>query len=380
MRVLNIVSDSVESSASIHHVHLHIEQQLRLRGAITESLLLTGAPHKDFGPSLAGSFDILRRPRKHPIAYRVLRAKVRQRIVSGNYTCVIADGMMSANLLLDIQPTIDSRIRFLLVVHGRVTAMKPRLPILRKAIRRGELPQWQVVAVSKDSAAHLEPQLPASLRPVDVVENCIDARAVQTSLLDRGRARKALGLCDDNVVVGAIGRMSAEKDYGTLIRAFSLCDLPGAILLLIGDGKERIELERMAKQSGVGDKIVFAGFLAEARRYLKAYDCFVMSSRTEGSPIALLEAMAAGSPIVSSSITPLTAALPPHYPHVFEVGDPLALAKQLNSVIAMSGSERECLGDSLLVHVKRRFSPQLFGDKYDRLVRGAPDSQGEACA
>ncbi len=151
-------------------------------------------------------------------------------------------------------------------------------------------------------------------------------------------------------------------------------------MLLIGDGKERIELERMAKQSGVGDKIVFAGFLAEARRYLKAYDCFVMSSRTEGSPIALLEAMAAGSPIVSSSITPLTAALPPHYPHVFEVGDPLALAKQLNSVIAMSGSERECLGDSLLAHVKRRFSPQLFGDKYDRLVRGTPDSQGEACA
>jgi glycosyltransferase involved in cell wall biosynthesis len=380
MRVLNIVSDSVESSASIHHVHLHIEQQLRLRGVVTESLLLTGAPHKDFGPSLVGSFDTLRRPRKYPIAYRILRAKVRQRIVSGNYTCVIADGMMSANLLLDIQSTIDSGIRYLLVVHGRVTAMKPRLPVLRKAIRRGELPQWQVVAVSEDSAAHLEAQLPASLCPVEVAENCIDVEAMHVSLLDRVQARKALSLRDDQIVIGAVGRMSAEKDYPTLIRAFALCDLPNAVLLLIGDGKERFELEGVARQNGVADKVVFTGFLAEARRYMKAYDCFVMGSRTEGSPIALLEAMAAGSPIVSSSIPPLANALPPSYPYVFEVGNPSALTEQLDNLMAMSGSERKLLGNSLVAHVKRRFSPQLFGDKYYRLVGGVLDSRGDDCA
>ena len=368
MPVLNLVSHSGEASASIHHVHLHIEQQLRAQGVAVRSLLLSGSSHKDFGVPLISDFDVLRRPRKHPIRYRLLRAKFKQFLRQGRYDCVIADGLLSANLVMDLKRELTPATKLLMVIHGRVRLRKAKLPALFRVLNAGHIRDWELIAVSRDSAAYLEEQLPTSERPVQVIENCIDATVLNEGLLSRKVARLALGIDSEATVVGTIGRMSAEKSYETLVRAFAVADIPGVILAMVGDGKERPALQALVKELGIADRVIFSGYMAEARRYLKAFDCFVMTSKTEGSPIALLEAMGAARPVVCSAIPPLVDALPEGYPHVFEQGDVQALARELENVIAMAASQRSDLGRDLESLTRSRFAPALFGEKYRQLV------------
>ncbi|WP_372810042.1 glycosyltransferase [Litorivivens sp.] len=369
MPVLNLISNSGEASASIHHVHMHIEQQLRVKGIIVESLLLSGVPHKDFGAPLVRDFDALRRPRKHPIGYRVLRSRLRRRLEQGDYDCIIADGLLSANLLMDLQRSLSLDGKFILVVHGRVRIKKTKLPSLFKSIERGRIAGWRVIAVSSDSARHLEPQLPPELGSIDVVENCIDADELAEGLLDRDVARRALGLAPGAVVVGTIGRMSSEKDYETLVRGFAAANIPGAVLAMVGDGKERQALQALAAGLGISGQVIFSGYMAKAYRYLRAFDCFVMTSKTEGSPIALLEAMAAARPVVCSDIPPLIDALPYQYSFVFEQGNATALARQLEAMVGLTPENRDALATSLESMTRERFSPALFGEKYSALVK-----------
>lgn len=370
MRVLNLVSDSAESSVSIHHVHRHIEQQLRVQGVVVDTQLLAGSSRSDFGDALIGDPDALRRPRKHPIAYRRLRYRLKKRLLQGLYDNVIADGLLSANLLLDVQRSLPYEIACILVIHGRVKALRPKLTHINKAIKRGVMPGWRFVAVSKDSADHFQCQLPDSLPGVQVVENCIDSDNLSVELLDVSSARKALGLSESALVLGAIGRMSPEKDYLTLVRAFARVTIEQAVLVMIGDGKESESLRREVKQLGIEERVVFTGFLSNAKRYLRALDGFVMTSKTEGSPVALLEAMAASRAIVCSDIPPLVAVLPDNYPYVFHQGDPEALAACLSKFAGLSEPQRSALGNSLEVSVRHRFSPASFGKKYHDVLLG----------
>jgi glycosyltransferase involved in cell wall biosynthesis len=103
------------------------------------------------------------------------------------------------------------------------------------------------------------------------------------------------------VEVVSIGRLALPKDFGTLLRAVALLP-PGTVrLTLLGDGPLRPSLERLAAELRLED-VVFAGEVEDVRPYLAAADVFVLSSTSEGMPISVLEAMAAGRPIVASNV------------------------------------------------------------------------------
>jgi glycosyltransferase involved in cell wall biosynthesis len=118
----------------------------------------------------------------------------------------------------------------------------------------------------------------------------------------RDTARRALGLSPEETAVGWVGRMIPVKGADILLRALAELGGPQATAILIGDGSERQRLESLSGQLGLGTRVRFTGGIEGGARFLPAFDAFVLSSRSEGTPIVLFEAMAAGVPIVASRV------------------------------------------------------------------------------
>lgn len=106
------------------------------------------------------------------------------------------------------------------------------------------------------------------------------------------------------LTLGTVGRLAPEKGIHRLLDAFSVLRSrsPKLRLNIVGDGPERGRLERRAVELGLGDSVTFAGYRSDVRACLADFDLFVLPSITEGIPLALLEAMAAGLPLVASSV------------------------------------------------------------------------------
>ncbi len=114
-----------------------------------------------------------------------------------------------------------------------------------------------------------------------------------------------LGIPQDARVLLAVGRLSAEKGHADLMEAMALLRAShpaGVRLIVVGDGPERGALERRCAALGLSDSVIFAGQQASVAPYYGIADLFVLPSHSEGSPNVLLEAMAAGLPIVSTGV------------------------------------------------------------------------------
>jgi glycosyltransferase involved in cell wall biosynthesis len=117
-------------------------------------------------------------------------------------------------------------------------------------------------------------------------------------------ARRSLGIPDDAMVAGTIGRLSEQKGHRYLVEAAPalLAARPTAHLLIVGDGDLMEALKAQAASLGLASRITFAGHREDVRALLGALDVFCISSTYEGTPLALFEAMAAGRAIVSTAV------------------------------------------------------------------------------
>lgn len=121
---------------------------------------------------------------------------------------------------------------------------------------------------------------------------------------DAQAVRCTLGINGATPVIGTVGRLAPVKDHETLLEAFRLAapQLPGAVLLIVGDGPVRAGLEARAQALGVADRVKFLGRRTDVAELLEIFDVFVLSSASEGMPLTILEAMAAGKPVVSTRV------------------------------------------------------------------------------
>jgi glycosyltransferase involved in cell wall biosynthesis len=121
---------------------------------------------------------------------------------------------------------------------------------------------------------------------------------------ERLRRRQLLQIGKDEFVIGYVGRLSEEKGVRYLIEAGLILKGKGIPfrIIVVGDGPERKVLEDLAKGKDLGERIIFVGFQGDAENWMTAMDVFVLPSLTEGTPMALLEAMACGIPVVASSV------------------------------------------------------------------------------
>jgi len=123
-------------------------------------------------------------------------------------------------------------------------------------------------------------------------------------LPDPVESRKTLGLPPDVRVIGTVGRLETQKGHDLLLR--SLADLRSegcdAVLLLVGEGRERTRLSALAAELGLGDRLQFLGTRRDLPVLFAAMDVFAFPSRWEGTPLALIAAMAAGLPVVATPV------------------------------------------------------------------------------
>lgn len=183
----------------------------------------------------------------------------------------------------------------------------------------------------------------------------------------------ALGLPADALWLATLGRLAEQKAYGVLLEA--LARLPAGTpdwrLALLGDGPLRGELEARAEALGLAGRVVFAGFRDDAAALLPAFDGVVFSSHFEGLPIALLEAMAAGKPVVSTAVGGIPAALEDEREALLvPPRDPAALAAGLARLLA-DGALRDRLGAAARRRYLREFHADAMTRSYEEVYRRA---------
>lgn len=126
--------------------------------------------------------------------------------------------------------------------------------------------------------------------------------AKMSNAKNRQETRQKLGIAEDEIVFCNIGEMIKRKNQATLIKAFASMNIDKTRLLICGDGVLRQEIENAIKQYKVEDKVTLLGFRKDIPDILNASDVFVFPSLQEGLPVAVMEAMAVGLPVICSDI------------------------------------------------------------------------------
>jgi glycosyltransferase involved in cell wall biosynthesis len=139
---------------------------------------------------------------------------------------------------------------------------------------------------------------------VHVVPNGIQITSTPPLGEDKLVAEILAARSSGRLVVGAIGRLSPEKDFASLIEAIASLrnEAHDVHAIVLGEGPERDRLLDLIEAKNVRHKVILKGYVADAHLYACLFDLFVLSSVTEGLPLTLLEAMAAGTPVVATAV------------------------------------------------------------------------------
>jgi glycosyltransferase involved in cell wall biosynthesis len=191
-------------------------------------------------------------------------------------------------------------MQLLTTLHGWVhrTARTPLYYFVDRCCLR-----WyeRVLCVSRDlEAAALRAGV--SSRRCQLIENGIEEDHFER-LLTPAAARRALGLSPEIPLIGAVGRLSPEKDFATFLQAFAaVANSHQAQAVIVGEGTGMSDLQNLANSLGIRDRVFFAGHCADVRPWYEAMDVFVLSSLREAMPNVVLEALAMQTPVVATRI------------------------------------------------------------------------------
>jgi L-malate glycosyltransferase len=273
---------------------------------------------------------------------------------------------------------------------GLAAAVAARVPAVLGTVQVGgyEPPDrpadWQLralsrgvdryLAVSREIAGELTEQLGWPAAKVDVVYNAVDLARVRVEAPPS--LREQLGGSETRPLVLTPARLDAQKGHDVLLEAIP--QVPDAMFLLAGEGPERGRLETLAAERGIADRVRFLGRREDVPQLLAASEVFVLPSLYEGSSLAVLEAMAAGIPIVSSAIGGTEELIDDGRSGLLVApGDSEALAAALRRVLGSAELRR-----SLVAHARERVEAGLTREAmatrvegvYRELLGEAPDA------
>lgn len=230
---------------------------------------------------------------------------------------------------------------------------------------------WRMVGVSRAVCDDLI-NCDAGFNSFNVrqINNAIDISRAERLQHSRQQARQLLGLPQDAFVIGTIGRLVPAKGHLQLLEAFSAIkdEYPQAQLAIIGEGRLRQEMEAMIQARHMEGRVSLLGSRDDALQYVKAYDVFVMSSVTEGLPLALLEGMSARLPVIGSDIDSMRPILEDSGARIYPVGQPLALAERLREVVSLTPQERAMEGQRSYEYLCRAHAVEDFRKQYRNLL------------
>ncbi|HPA44437.1 MAG TPA: glycosyltransferase [bacterium] len=187
-----------------------------------------------------------------------------------------------------------------MVVHRRVS-----FPIHRHVLTRWKYGTGvdRYIAVAECVRDRLV-EIGVPKEKVAVIHSAVDLSRFENIGQDIAAVREEFGLTENRKIIGTVGRLTREKRYDWLLDTLKsiLENNPAYCLVLAGDGPERGALESQAEHLGIREQIVFAGHREDVPRLLSAFDVYVLCSESEGYPVSLAEAMAAGCAVVSTDV------------------------------------------------------------------------------
>lgn len=132
----------------------------------------------------------------------------------------------------------------------------------------------------------------------------VDVEAIQqrAAAIDRSTKRRELGIDDKSTVIITVGELNTNKNHTQVLRALSELRKTNLHYLIVGTGENELKLKKMVKQLSLQNNVSFLGFRKDIPELLSASDIFILTSRREGLPRAILEAMAVGLPIIATNV------------------------------------------------------------------------------
>jgi glycosyltransferase involved in cell wall biosynthesis len=256
-----------------------------------------------------------------------------------------------------------------------------RLRMLGYRLTNGLVDHVTIISQAAADRFVREGIVPASL--LEVVPNGVDTERYQSVPTGtRERLRQSLGLGAEFTWL-AVGRFEAAKDYPNMLRAFARVreEQPGAVLLLVGRGSLQAGTEALAAALGLEGQVRFVGTREDVPEFMTVADGYVMSSAWEGMPMVLLEAAAAGLPIVATRVGGNQEVIrdgdtgflaPP--------GDAAALGAAMLRLMALPETERRAMGAHGHDHVRQHYGLGRVVDRYEAVYRAVLRRKGAAAA
>jgi glycosyltransferase involved in cell wall biosynthesis len=193
-----------------------------------------------------------------------------------------------------------------IVVHDQCNdASRETSPLLLAADAFWNRHSDRVIAVSESTRQYLlnREDLPDDL--VTMIPNGIDAEEFRVpSESERMEARRALKIPEQAFVIGGVGRLAPQKNFTLFLEVAArvIPDHPSAFFVIAGTGPQEAELTAKALALGIADRIRFLGHVTDRLSLYHSFDALLMTSNFEGTPMALLEAMSCGLPVVASAV------------------------------------------------------------------------------
>jgi glycosyltransferase involved in cell wall biosynthesis len=206
-------------------------------------------------------------------------------------------------------------------------------------------------------------------RRLGLIPNGVNMDRIDRATAGFGEAA-VVGREKDPFTIVSVGRLIPVKRPHDLLAAFRRSDISRSQLVYLGDGILKAKLESAASAGGLAGRVECRGLVEreEVYRCLAAADLFVSVSSVEGLPVAVLEAMACGCPVILSDIPPhREIARDREFIPLVRVGDVEALAREINRFAAMPGEQRQAVGRKCRDWVAREFDLVAMGRRYDQL-------------
>ena len=379
LRIVHVIARLNVGGAALHVLQLAAEQ--RRRGDHVLIVAGTLAPGEESMEYLADELDV--RLQRLPALQRELSPRrdasaVRElvRTIRAERPDVLHTHTAKAGGAGRIAAALARRARPAVVVHtyhghvlrgyfgrGKETFYRHLEQVLARVTSR-------LIAVSREVRDELVELGVAPASKFEVIPYGFDlSDRIVAGAGERARVRAAIEVVDGTFVVGWVGRLTAIKRPLDLVRVLSaLVELDvDVVLCIIGDGPERAEVERLARTLGVSDRCRLVGYQKDLPPWYAAFDAFCLTSANEGTPVAAIEALAAGKPVVATRAGGTETVVDDgESGYLAGIGDVGGLASRL-AELARDPERAERMGHVGAERVRERFGLDRMVDDVDRL-------------